>query len=167
MSVEEALGRMRLLLARRSVVARRLAAAADGPGEVRSPRLDGMPRGHGTRGGTLAVLGRMEALADECAEIEGELAGYMGLQYVLDEGYISNVCTAPEHRRRGVAGALIDEMISRARALGLSFLSLEVRVSNDPAISLYAGKGFVSVGVRPKYYEKPTEDAMIMNLALA
>lgn len=51
----------------------RLAAAADGPGEVRSPRLDGMPRGHGTRGGTLAVLGRMEALADECAEIEGEL----------------------------------------------------------------------------------------------
>lgn len=101
------------------------------------------------------------------AEIEGELAGYMGLQYVLDEGYISNVCTAPEHRRRGVASALIDEMISRARALGLSFLSLEVRVSNDPAISLYAGKGFVSVGVRPKYYEKPTEDAMIMNLALA
>ena len=73
MSVEEALGRMRLLLARRSVVARRLAAAADGPGEVRSPRLDGMPRGHGTRGGTLAALGRMEALADECAEIEGEL----------------------------------------------------------------------------------------------
>ncbi len=101
------------------------------------------------------------------AEIEGELAGYMGLQYVLDEGYISNVCTAPEHRRRGVASALIDEIISRARALGLSFLSLEVRVSNDPAISLYAGKGFVSVGVRPKYYEKPTEDAMIMNLALA
>ena len=101
------------------------------------------------------------------AEIEGELAGYIGLQYVLDEGYISNVCTAPEHRRRGVASALIDEMISRARALGLSFLSLEVRVSNDPAISLYAGKGFVSVGVRPKYYEKPTEDAMIMNLALA
>lgn len=101
------------------------------------------------------------------AEIEGELAGYMGLQYVIDEGYISNVCTAPEHRRRGVASALIDEMISRARALGLSFLSLEVRVSNDPAISLYAGKGFVSVGVRPKYYEKPTEDAMIMNLALA
>lgn len=101
------------------------------------------------------------------AEIEGELAGYMGLQYVIDEGYISNVCTAPEHRRRGVASALIDEMISRARALGLSFLSLEVRVSNDPAISLYAGKGFVSVGVRPKYYEKPNEDAMIMNLALA
>lgn len=101
------------------------------------------------------------------AEIEGELAGYMGLQYVLDEGYIANVCTAPGFRRRGVASALIDEMISRARTLGLSFLSLEVRASNAPAISLYAGKGFVNVGVRPRYYEKPTEDANIMNLVLA
>ena len=43
------------------------------------------------------------------AEIEGELAGYMGLQYVLDEGYIANVCTAPGFRRRGVASALIDD----------------------------------------------------------
>mgnify|MGYP003219656559 CR=1 FL=1 len=82
------------------------------------------------------------------AEEEGAFAGYMGLQYVLDEGYISNVCTAPEHRRRGVASALIDE----------------VRASNLPAIALYRGKGFVDVGVRPGYYEKPAEDAIIMNL---
>ena len=98
------------------------------------------------------------------AEEEGAFAGYMGLQYVLDEGYISNVCTAPEHRRRGVASALIDEMISRAAALELAFLSLEVRASNSPAIALYRGKGFVDVGVRPGYYEKPAEDAIIMNL---
>ena len=98
------------------------------------------------------------------AEENGCLAGYMGLQYVLDEGYISNVCTAPEHRRRGVASALIDEMISRAAALELAFLSLEVRASNSPAIALYRGKGFVDVGVRPGYYEKPAEDAIIMNL---
>ena len=106
--------------------------------------------------------GKIMLAADE----DGALSGYMGLQYVLDEGYISNVCTAPGFRRRGVAGALIDEMVSRARALGLSFLSLEVRVSNVPAISLYSGRGFVNVGLRPGYYEKPTEDAMIMNLAL-
>lgn len=98
------------------------------------------------------------------AELDGALAGYMGLQYVLDEGYVSNVCTAPEFRRRGVASALIDEMIRRARELELSFLSLEVRASNEAAISLYAGKGFVSVGVRQGYYEKPAEDAIIMNL---
>ena len=72
MSVEEALARMRLLLARRSTVTRRLEAGCGAPGEVRSPRLDGMPRSHGARGGTLALLGRMEALADERAEIESE-----------------------------------------------------------------------------------------------
>ena len=95
---------------------------------------------------------------------EGRVLGYVGMMYVLDEGYISNVCTAPEHRRRGVASALIDEMISRAAALELAFLSLEVRASNSPAIALYRGKGFVDVGVRPGYYEKPAEDAIIMNL---
>ena len=100
------------------------------------------------------------------AEEDGRFAGYMGLQYVLDEGYISNVCTAPEFRRRGVASALIDETVTRAAALGLSFLSLEVRRSNEPAIRLYEAWGFQKVGVRPGYYEKPAEDAIIMNLYL-
>ena len=75
MSVEETSARMRLLLARRSAVTRRLAAGAGGPDGVRSPRLDGMPRGHGARGDALAVLGRMEALAAECAEIENTVLG--------------------------------------------------------------------------------------------
>lgn len=100
------------------------------------------------------------------AEEDGRFAGYMGLQYVLDEGYISNVCTAPEFRRRGVASALIDETVTRAAALGLSFLSLEVRRSNEPAIRLYEARGFQKVGVRPGYYEKPAEDAIIMDLYL-
>ena len=100
------------------------------------------------------------------AEEDGRFAGYMGLQYVLDEGYISNVCTAPEFRRRGVASALIDETVTRAAALGLSFLSLEVRRSNEPAIRLYEAWGFQKVGVRPGYYEKPAEDAIIMDLYL-
>lgn len=98
------------------------------------------------------------------AEEDGALAGYVGLQYVLDEGYISNVCTAPEFRRRGVAGALIDELICRAKALELAFLSLEARASNAPAIALYEGRGFTRAGVRPGYYERPAEDAVIMNL---
>lgn len=100
------------------------------------------------------------------AEEDGRFAGYMGLQYVLDEGYISNVCTAPEFRRRGVASALIDETVTRAAALGLSFLSLEVRRSNEPAIRLYEARGFQKVGVRPGYYKKPAEDAIIMDLYL-
>lgn len=97
---------------------------------------------------------------------DGTLAGYMGLQHVLDEGYIDNVCTAPEFRRQGVARALIGEMIRRAGELGLSFLTLEARASNAPAIALYEKCGFKNMGLRPGYYERPPEDAVIMTLFL-
>ncbi len=100
------------------------------------------------------------------AEEQGAAVGYMGLQYVLDEGYITNVCTSPEYRRRGIGLALIDEMILRANELSLSFLTLEVRETNSPAQKLYALKGFSQVGRRPKYYEHPDEDAILMTLYL-
>ena len=48
---------------------------------------------------------------------EGALAGYLALQCVLDEGYINNVCTSPEQRRRGVGSALLEETLRRAREL--------------------------------------------------
>lgn len=96
------------------------------------------------------------------ARLDGHCAGYMGMDYVLDEGYVTNVCTSSAHRRCGVAGALIDAMLDKARGLGLSFVTLEVRVSNAPARALYAKKGFQEVGIRPGYYEKPREDAAIM-----
>ena len=98
------------------------------------------------------------------AEVDGSPAGYMGMETVLDEGYVTNVCTAPEFRRRGVAASLIDAMKDIASELGLSFMTLEVRVSNTAARSLYAKKGFSDVGIRPGYYEKPREDAVIMTL---
>ena len=96
----------------------------------------------------------------------GALAGYAGAQYVLDEGYIGNVCTAPEYRRRGVARALLRELRARAERLGLAFLTLEARSSNAAAIALYEGEGYERVGVRPGYYERPAEDAVIMTLFL-
>ena len=91
----------------------------------------------------------------------------MGLDYVLDEGYVTNVCTAPEFRRLGVAGALIDAVTARSRELELAFVTLEARVSNAAARSLYAQKGFIDAGIRPGYYEKPREDAVIMTLYLS
>lgn len=102
-----------------------------------------------------------------CAEGEGgELLGYVGMQHVLDEGYIGNVCTAPQHRRRGVARALLAELEERSRRLGLAFLTLEVRASNAAAIALYEGAGYGRVGTRPGYYQHPAEDAVIMTLFL-
>lgn len=100
------------------------------------------------------------------AERGGAFAGYMGVQYVLDEGYITNVCTAPEHRRAGVASALLAEMRARAERLGLGFLTLEVRESNAAARALYAKHGYIELGRRKSYYERPAEDAVIMTLYL-
>ena len=101
------------------------------------------------------------------AQTEDGVVGYIGMMYVLDEGYISNVAVHPQYRRRGVADALLAALEERARALRLSFLTLEVRQSNAPAVALYEKHGFRAAGRRKNYYEKPTEDALLMTLTLS
>lgn len=92
----------------------------------------------------------------------GHVAGYAGLQVILDEGYITNVAVRPECRRQGVAGQLLAVFLNFAKGNHLAFLTLEVRASNYGAIALYGGLGFRSVGRRKNYYEHPREDAIIM-----
>ena len=92
--------------------------------------------------------------------------GYIGLMYVLDEGYISNVAVDAAFRRCGAADALVGELIRRCRRMLLSFVTLEVRAGNAPAIALYEKHGFRAVGRRRGYYEKPREDAILMTLTL-
>ena len=79
---------------------------------------------------------------------DGEAVGYIGLMYVLDEGYISNVAVSPERRRQGIGDMLIEELIIRARAKKLSFVTLEVRESSLAALKLYKKHGFAEVGRR-------------------
>ena len=90
------------------------------------------------------------------------LVGYLGVEYGPDGGNVVSVTTDPSFRRRGVARALFAEMDVRLRALDLQYLTLEVRPSNEPARALYASLGFREVGRRPKFYRKPTEDAILM-----
>ena len=96
----------------------------------------------------------------------GAVAGYAGLQVVLDEGYILNIAVRPDCRRQGVAGQLLQVFLNFARGNRLSFLTLEVRASNYAAIALYGSRGFRGVGRRKNYYEHPREDAVIMTLDL-
>ncbi len=95
-------------------------------------------------------------------DAEGKVLGYVGMMTVLDEGYISNVAVSPDCRRRGVADALIDELEKRCRRRSLSFATLEVRAGNLAAQALYAKHGFVPVGLRKNYYDRPKEDAILM-----
>lgn len=92
----------------------------------------------------------------------GRVLGYVGMMFVLDEGYISNVAVSPECRRQGIGDALIAEMDSRAKRRALSFATLEVRESNAPAIALYSKHGYVPVGTRKNYYDLPRENAILM-----
>ena len=96
------------------------------------------------------------------AENDEQLLGYVGMMHILDEGYISNVAVSPKCRRMGIADALINELIKRAEALELAFITLEVRESNTPARSLYSKHGFSDVGIRKNYYDFPKENAILM-----
>lgn len=93
---------------------------------------------------------------------DGEIAGYVGMNTVLDEGYITNVAVSGKFRRKGIADGLISKLDECMVEKDLSFISLEVRVSNTPAISLYEKNGYKNVGKRKEFYRLPTEDAYIM-----
>ena len=92
----------------------------------------------------------------------GEVAGYAGMRTVLDEGYISNIAVSPALRKQGFGMALVQALKREGAIRGLSFLTLEVRVGNREARRLYERAGFREVGLRPGYYEKPREDALLM-----
>jgi [ribosomal protein S18]-alanine N-acetyltransferase len=95
------------------------------------------------------------------ARRDGELVGYAGQMYVVGEAHITNIATAPAHRRTGVATRLMAELSWSAIEHRCTAMTLEVRVSNTSAQELYRRFGFAPVGVRQKYYEN-VEDAIVM-----
>lgn len=96
------------------------------------------------------------------AEVDGEIAGCCGIRNIAGEGEITNVVVAPPYRKKGIALKMMEYMLERAAEVGIGDCTLEVRVSNQPAIRLYERLGFKGEGVRPHFYDKPDEDALIM-----
>ena len=91
-----------------------------------------------------------------------QILGYVGISAVLDEGYITNIAVAKKYRKQGVASALIENLFLFAKQNSLKFISLEVRESNLPAVTLYNKFGFIKEGLRKIFYENPRENAIIM-----
>jgi ribosomal-protein-alanine N-acetyltransferase len=96
------------------------------------------------------------------AAAQGRLVAFLIFWLVHDEVHILNVAVSPEHRRKGVARALMAEAERRAQAASAALLTLEVRRSNQAALDLYREFDFRAVGVRPNYYADEGEDAIVM-----
>ena len=94
---------------------------------------------------------------------DGEIAGCCGYTNAGGVANIDNVVVAPRFRERGVAQAMLRELIARGEAEQVEGFTLEVRVSNAAAIHVYEKFGFVSRGISPHFYEQPTQDANIMS----
>ena len=95
------------------------------------------------------------------AESDG-LLGYLIISRYVDAWHVMNVAVAPEHRRRGIAKALLDRLFEVTADDGRRGYTLEVRVSNRGAIKLYEQAGFRRRGIRRGYYTDNREDALIM-----
>lgn len=96
------------------------------------------------------------------AECSGECVGYIGFWNVSGEGDITNIAVRKSFRRIGVGSKLIEAVIKKAKDIGISILTLEVRSSNISAQSLYKKYGFEVIGTRKGYYSDNGEDALIM-----
>ncbi len=101
-----------------------------------------------------------------CTGEDGRVLGYIGSRIVLDSADITNVAVLPEMRRQGIGFELVNRMLEELILRGVSSVLLEVRESNLPAQRCYARAGFVPVGRRKGYYDKPKEDALLMGRQL-
>lgn len=97
-----------------------------------------------------------------CLEVEGNVIGYMGLWIVMGEAHITNIAIWPGCRGQGWGEYLLHSVMNKMFAAGILRLTLEVRVSNAVAQSLYSKLGFKAAGLRKKYYSDNQEDAIIM-----
>ncbi len=93
---------------------------------------------------------------------EDTVAGYAGMWHVVNEGHINNIAVDEPFRRMGVGSLLMDKLICEAKRLEMIGITLEVRVGNRAAMTLYHKYGFKVEGLRKNYYSDTKEDAAIM-----
>jgi len=97
-----------------------------------------------------------------CLELNGRVIGYLGLWFILDEGHITNIAITPDYRGQNWGEFLLRSVMDKMLEQGMERMTLEVRVSNSKAQSLYKRLGFATAGIRKGYYADTGEDAMIM-----
>ena len=97
---------------------------------------------------------------------DDKLVAYSFAIIVLEEAHLGNLAVDPAYRRKGIAQALLMDLLNMARKNGVRRVTLEVRESNEIARNFYARNGFVDIAMRKDYYRNPVEDAIVMMLIL-
>ena len=96
------------------------------------------------------------------AKVDGKVAGYVGIWFVVDEGHITNVAVHENYRGKKIGDKLIKELVQVCKDNKIVSMTLEVRASNIVAQNLYRKYGFKMAGIRKEYYSNNKEDAIIM-----
>ncbi|MBU8881296.1 ribosomal protein S18-alanine N-acetyltransferase [Bacillus sp. FJAT-29790] len=95
-------------------------------------------------------------------EEDGIVIGYCGVWIVIDEAHITNVALLPQYRGKKLGEALMREVMEVSSRKGAKSMTLEVRLSNVVAQSLYRKLGFQNGAIRKNYYTDNQEDALVM-----
>ncbi|WP_071396428.1 ribosomal protein S18-alanine N-acetyltransferase [Bacillus tuaregi] len=95
-------------------------------------------------------------------EVDDRIVGYCGVWIVVDEAHVTNIAILPKYRGMKLGEALMGKMIEAAKEHGAITMTLEVRVSNTIAQSLYRKFGFQGGAIRKNYYTDNQEDALVM-----
>ena len=96
------------------------------------------------------------------AEEAGEIIGFASAHILQGDAHLNELGVLPAHRRRGIARALLGDVLREAGYQRCGLFSLEVRESNEAAIALYSAFGLVPAGVRKNFYRNPAEHALVM-----
>jgi ribosomal-protein-alanine N-acetyltransferase len=95
-------------------------------------------------------------------EEDEKIIGYVGAWVVIDEAHVTNLAILPSYRGKKLGEALLRKMMIVAKDMGARSMTLEVRVTNNVAQSLYRKLGFQNGGIRKNYYTDNQEDALVM-----
>ena len=109
----------------------------------------------------LSLLPNRPAVTTSSPDL-ASIIGFAGLWLMVDEAHITTIAMHPDFRQRGLGEFLLVSLIDTAYEIGARWVTLEVRVSNIVAQSLYRKYGFHQAGVRHRYYSDNQEDALIM-----
>lgn len=143
----------------------RAATPADVPAIVEIERASfGDPWSEGTFRDLLRLRQAIFLVATE--GLSESVCGYVIAAAVADEAEVLNLAVAPQSRRRGLGGRLLDAGLGMMRERGAREVFLEVRESNAAAIALYTSRGFAGLARRARYYRNPVEDALVLRHAI-